>query len=76
MVVQVITLPDQEYAAYRMRIDWIQKHIFPGGHMPSLAALGQAMTRRSTLIECRVPAGHSAEQLAELARQCRGAEAG
>ncbi|MGL4751044.1 MAG: 2-succinyl-5-enolpyruvyl-6-hydroxy-3-cyclohexene-1-carboxylic-acid synthase [Aeromonadaceae bacterium] len=32
--------------------------------------------RRSTLIECRVPAGHSAEQLAELARQCRGAEAG
>lgn len=50
VVVQVITLPDQEYAAYRMRIDWIQKHIFPGGHLPSLTALCQAMTRRSTLI--------------------------
>ncbi|GAB6096799.1 hypothetical protein JCM14469_30520 [Desulfatiferula olefinivorans] len=50
VVVQVITLPDQEYAAYRMRVDWIQKHIFPGGHLPSLTALCRAMTRRSSLI--------------------------
>ena len=50
MVLQVITLPDQEYAAYRLRLDWIQKHIFPGGHLPSLTALCTAMTRKSPFI--------------------------
>lgn len=45
---QVITIPDQRYDAYRATPDWIQKHIFPGGHLPSLAALADAMTRRST----------------------------
>ncbi len=44
---QVITIPDQRYAAYRSTPDWIQKHIFPGGHLPSLTALTDAMTRRS-----------------------------
>ena len=48
--IQVITLPDQEYAAYRLRLDWIQKHIFPGGHLPSLTAMCQAMTGSSSLI--------------------------
>lgn len=45
---QVITIPDQRYEAYRKGADWIQKHIFPGGHLPSLAALTAAMTRSST----------------------------
>lgn len=48
--IQVITIPDQRYEAYRATTDWIQKHIFPGGHLPSLAALTEAMTRRSTLV--------------------------
>lgn len=48
--IQVITLPDQEYAAYRLRLDWIQKHIFPGGHLPSLTAMCNAMTDSSSLI--------------------------
>lgn len=50
VVIQVITLPDQEYAAYRLRLDWIQKYIFPGGHLPSLTALCRAMTQTSPLI--------------------------
>lgn len=45
---QVITIPDQRYEAYRKGADWIQKHIFPGGHLPSLTALTEAMTRSST----------------------------
>jgi cyclopropane-fatty-acyl-phospholipid synthase len=50
MVLQVITVPDQKYFFYRNRMDWIQKHIFPGGHLPSLTALCQAMTNSSSFI--------------------------
>lgn len=49
-VVQVITIPDQRYESYRKRSDWIRKYIFPGGHLPSLTALSQAMTRSSSLL--------------------------
>jgi len=47
VVLQVITIPDQRYDAYRRRPDWIQKHIFPGGMLPSLTELSKAMTRHS-----------------------------
>jgi cyclopropane-fatty-acyl-phospholipid synthase len=50
IVLQVITIPDQRYDAYRRNPDWIQKHIFPGGMLPSLTALSKAMTRHSSLI--------------------------
>ncbi len=48
-VLQVITIPDARYAAYRTHTDWIQKHIFPGGHLPALSALTESMTRSSKL---------------------------
>ncbi len=48
-VVQVITLPDQRERAYRRRPDFIQRAIFPGGHLPSLTSMSRAMTRRSRL---------------------------
>jgi len=48
-VVQVITLPDQRERAYRRRPDFIQRAIFPGGHLPSLTSMARAMTRRSQL---------------------------
>ncbi len=41
-VFQVITIPDEKYDTYRNRSDWIQKHIFPGGMLPSLAVLRKA----------------------------------
>jgi len=37
--VQVITCPNPLYAEYRRSVDWIQKHIFPGAHLPSSNAL-------------------------------------
>jgi len=49
-VLQVITIPDQRYDAYRRNPDWIQKHIFPGGMLPSLTELCKAMTRHSRLM--------------------------
>ncbi len=32
---QAITIPDERYPAYTRGCDWIRKHIFPGGHLPS-----------------------------------------
>lgn len=36
---QVITTPDSRYHEYRQGVDWIQKHIFPGGLCPSVGHL-------------------------------------
>lgn len=49
-VLQVITIPDQRERAYRRRPDFIQRAIFPGGHLPSLTSMSRAMTRRSQLV--------------------------
>jgi cyclopropane-fatty-acyl-phospholipid synthase len=49
-VIQTITIPDQRYDAYRKTHDWIQKHIFPGGLLPSLTVLTRAMTHHSSLM--------------------------
>ena len=49
VVLQVITIPDQRYDAYRRKPDWIQKYIFPGGMLPSLTELCRAMKRDSSL---------------------------
>ncbi|MGZ0710287.1 class I SAM-dependent methyltransferase [Coraliomargarita sp. W4R53] len=38
-VIQAITIPDDRYASYCSSCDWIQKHIFPGGHLPSPEAI-------------------------------------
>jgi cyclopropane-fatty-acyl-phospholipid synthase len=49
-VIQVITIPDQHYDTYRKTHDWIQKHIFPGGLLPSLTIMAQSMTRHTRLM--------------------------
>jgi len=36
---QIITIADDQFEAYRRRTDFIQKYIFPGGVLPSEAAL-------------------------------------
>ena len=50
IAVQVITIPEQRYRAYRMRPDFIQRYIFPGGHLPSLEVLAKAMRGHSRLV--------------------------
>lgn len=49
-VVQVITIPEARYEAYLNSVDWIQKHIFPGGHLPCIEALQDSMRRVSDLV--------------------------
>ncbi|KAF0095958.1 MAG: cyclopropane-fatty-acyl-phospholipid synthase [Puniceicoccaceae bacterium 5H] len=40
---QVILTPDSHYERGRKQADFIKKHIFPGGQLPSLSAMQQAM---------------------------------
>jgi cyclopropane-fatty-acyl-phospholipid synthase len=47
--IQVITIPEQRYDSYRRRPDFIQRYIFPGGHLPSLEAMAGTMGRTSEL---------------------------
>ncbi len=46
---QVITSHDSNYDSLRKGVDWIQKHIFPGSLLPSIAALNKAVNKTSNL---------------------------
>jgi cyclopropane-fatty-acyl-phospholipid synthase len=49
-VLQAITFADQGYDRYRRDYDWIRKHIFPGGHLPSLQVISKTLTQHTTFI--------------------------
>lgn len=49
MLLQAITIADRYYASALREVDFIQKHIFPGGFLPSVTALTAAMTGASDL---------------------------
>ena len=44
-LLQVITIPDDIFAAYRKNVDFIQKYIFPGGMLPSQVALHEQISK-------------------------------
>lgn len=46
---QVITSPDSRYDSLRKGVDWIQKHIFPGSLLPSVAQLNKAINNSGEL---------------------------
>ncbi|HDM8042140.1 TPA: class I SAM-dependent methyltransferase [Vibrio campbellii] len=50
MAIQAITIADQRYDYYSNNVDFIQKYIFPGGFLPSVTSLTQAMTKYSDLV--------------------------
>ena len=47
LALQVILSPDSRYQHYRKGVDYIRKHIFPGGHLPSIDSLHKAVRRNS-----------------------------
>lgn len=49
MVIQAITMPEQRYERYRRSVDFIQKHVFPGAHLPSVGAMQHAVSQRTRL---------------------------
>lgn len=49
LVLQAIVMPERGYAAYLRSVDFIQRFIFPGGCLPSLAAMLESAGRASDL---------------------------
>ncbi|KAJ2512692.1 hypothetical protein GGH20_005235, partial [Coemansia sp. RSA 1937] len=47
MVLQSSTMNEERYSEYRHSVDFINKHIFPGGHCPSVSALVAGATKGS-----------------------------
>ena len=49
MLLQAITIADQRYERARRSVDFIQRYIFPGSCIPSVAALSSSIARASDL---------------------------
>lgn len=59
---QVITVADRRWEAYRRTPDFIQKYIFPGGMLPSPAALRAEIGRAGLKVARSVEFGESYDQ--------------
>jgi len=49
MLLQSITISDQRYPAAKNSVDFIQRYIFPGGCLPSITALSDAVARKTDM---------------------------
>jgi len=49
LALQVITSPDSRFESLKKGVDWIQKHIFPGSLLPSVAAINSAVNTTGDL---------------------------
>ena len=47
MVLQAITIKDQNYETAKKSVDFIQRHIFPGSGIPSMHAMMNSVTKRT-----------------------------
>ena len=52
MLLQTITMPEQRFADYHKRSDWIQKYIFPGSELASVGEILRSLTRVTRLSLC------------------------
>ncbi|MBU8543068.1 MULTISPECIES: SAM-dependent methyltransferase [Roseomonadaceae] len=50
-VLQVITIAEERFAAYRQGADFIQTHIFPGGMLPSPSVLRAEIARAGLVLD-------------------------
>ncbi|WKE63940.1 cyclopropane-fatty-acyl-phospholipid synthase [Gallaecimonas kandeliae] len=50
MLLQAITISDQRYDSYARSVDFIQRHIFPGGCLPSNTRMLSLMTAHTDLV--------------------------
>lgn len=49
MLLQAITINDQHYQQALREVDFIKRYIFPGGFLPSISAISEALTRSSSM---------------------------
>ena len=50
MVLQAITISDHRFDSYSKSVDFIQKHIFPGGFLPSQLLINQHLKKHTDLM--------------------------
>jgi cyclopropane-fatty-acyl-phospholipid synthase len=65
LAIQVITCPDSRFESLKNGVDWIQKHIFPGSLLPSVAAINASINKTSdmTLVDLKDIGLHYAHTL-------------
>ncbi len=71
LVLQAIVMPERGYDNYLNSVDFIQRYVFPGGCLPSLAAILESVGRATDL--CFVHAEDFAPHYAETLRRWRAA---
>jgi cyclopropane-fatty-acyl-phospholipid synthase len=49
IAVQTIAIPEQRYRSYRRSEDWIRRHIFPGGLLPSVGEITRVCAEQTNL---------------------------
>jgi cyclopropane-fatty-acyl-phospholipid synthase len=49
MFLQTITIDDQRFATYRGAADWIERYIFPGGELASVAEIVKSLARTTSM---------------------------
>ncbi|MCG9697079.1 cyclopropane-fatty-acyl-phospholipid synthase family protein [Shewanella sp. Isolate11] len=54
MLLQAITISDARYDKYRKSTDFIQKYIFPGGCLPSVAVMAKHLAERTDMVICDI----------------------
>jgi cyclopropane-fatty-acyl-phospholipid synthase len=59
---QIITVPDKRWHVYKRGVDFIQKHIFPGGMLPSPSALRAEIEKAGLRLKGSVEFGQSYDQ--------------
>jgi cyclopropane-fatty-acyl-phospholipid synthase len=47
--IQTITIPEQRYRSYRRSEDWLRRHIFPGGLLPSVGEIARVCAEATHL---------------------------
>ncbi|WOT06884.1 cyclopropane-fatty-acyl-phospholipid synthase family protein [Shewanella youngdeokensis] len=50
LLIQAITIADQRYNSYRKSVDFIQRYIFPGGCLPSITRVTNALTQHTDFV--------------------------
>jgi len=50
-VLQIITIDDKVFEGYKKRVDFIQKHIFPGGVLPSKSAIHKLASQHNFVVK-------------------------
>lgn len=49
LALQIIAMPDNRYESYSKGTDFIQKYIFPGGHLPSVSRILKSTSKHTRL---------------------------